>query len=79
MTGNSRRIDDLGRIVIPIEVRKMLEINPRDELEFFVEDESLVLKKVEHTCMFCALNRDLISYMGKHICGACVRKMHYKL
>lgn len=75
-TGIHRRVDELGRVVIPIEIRRLLEIESKDELEFLLEDDLLVLKKYEQTCLFCSSNRDLVTYMGKSVCTECIHKMN---
>ncbi|MBO5006733.1 MAG: AbrB/MazE/SpoVT family DNA-binding domain-containing protein [Clostridia bacterium] len=52
-TGVVRRIDELGRIVLPIEIRKNLSIDNRDAVEIFVENDKIILKKYEPACIFC--------------------------
>ena len=74
-TGIIRKVDDLGRIVLPIELRRTLDIAERDELEIFMEDDRIVLKKYEPACVFCSSERGLISYRGKNICQECARKI----
>ena len=74
-TGIIRKVDDLGRIVLPIELRRTLDIAERDELEIYMESDHIVLKKYEPACVFCASDRKLISYNGKNVCRECVRKM----
>jgi transcriptional pleiotropic regulator of transition state genes len=74
-TGIIRKVDDLGRIVLPIELRRTLDIAERDELEIFMEDDRIVLKKYEPACVFCSSEQGLISYRGKNICQECARKI----
>lgn len=74
-TGIIRKVDDLGRIVLPIELRRTLDIAERDELEIFMEDDRIVLKKYEPACVFCASEQGLISYRGKNICQECAKKI----
>ena len=74
-TGIIRKVDDLGRIVLPIELRRTLDIAERDELEIFVENDRIILQKFEPACIFCASSRGLISYKGKNVCQSCVQKM----
>ena len=74
-TGIIRKVDDLGRIVLPIELRRTLDIAERDELEIFMEDDRIVLKKFEPACVFCSSEQGLISYRGKNICQECARKI----
>jgi len=74
-TGSIRKVDDLGRIVLPIELRRTLDIAERDELEIFMEDDRIVLKKYEPACVFCSSEQGLVSYRGKNICQECARKI----
>ncbi len=74
-TGIIRRVDDLGRIVLPIELRRMLDIEERDELEIFMENDQIVLRKYEPACCFCGAERKLVSYQNKNVCRDCIRKM----
>ena len=74
-TGIIRKVDELGRIVLPIEIRRTLDIAERDELEIFMDNDQIVLQKFEPSCIFCASSRDLVSYRGKNVCQECIRKM----
>ena len=74
-TGIIRKVDDLGRIVLPIELRRTLDIAERDELEIFMEGDQIVLRKFEPACIFCASDRKLVEYNGKNVCRDCIRKM----
>jgi len=74
-TGIIRKVDDLGRIVLPIELRRTLDIAERDELEIFMEDDRIVLKKYEPACVFCSSEEGLVSYRGKNLCQECIRKI----
>jgi transcriptional pleiotropic regulator of transition state genes len=74
-TGIIRKVDDLGRIVLPIELRRTLDIAERDELEIFMENGRIVLQKYEPACIFCGSNRSLVHYSGKNVCGDCARKL----
>ena len=60
-TGVVRRVDELGRIVIPIELRRTLDIAEKDALEIYVDGEQIILKKYEPACIFCGDARDIIS------------------
>ena len=77
-TGIIRKVDDLGRIVLPIELRRMLDIEERDELEIYMENERIILQKYEPSCIFCGSSRDLISYRGRNVCQDCIREMTAK-
>ena len=71
-TGMIRRVDELGRVVIPKEIRKKLEISEKDPIEIYVEGHSIVLKKIEDNCIFCGNNKNLITYKNKLICRKCL-------
>ena len=66
-TGIVRRVDELGRIVLPIELRRSLNINERYTLEIFVDDERIILKKYEPADIFTGSMDDLIEYKGKKV------------
>lgn len=68
-----RKVDDLGRIVLPIELRRTLDINVRDELEICLDDDKVVLSKYEPACIFCGSTRKLVAYRGKNLCAECIR------
>ena len=74
-TGIIRKVDELGRIVLPIELRRTLDIAERDELEIYMENDRIILQKIEPSCIFCASSRDLVTYRGKNICQECIRNM----
>lgn len=71
-TGIVRKVDELGRIVIPIELRRTLDINIKDSLEIFVDGSYVVLKKYEPACIFCGNAKDVVNYKGKNICPECL-------
>ena len=70
-TGIVRKVDELGRIVIPKELRKTFEIAERDSLEIYVDGEQIILKKYAPACIFCGQAKDVVNYRGKNICPAC--------
>ena len=74
-TGITRKVDELGRIVLPIEMRRTLDIAEKDELEIFVENDRIVLQKYEPSCIFCTSSRCLITFRGKNICKDCLEKL----
>ena len=74
-TGVVRKLDDLGRIVIPIELRRTMDIGLRDTLEIFVEDDKIILKKYHPACIFCNDARDVIYYKDKLICKRCLEEL----
>lgn len=69
--GMARKVDDLGRIVLPVETRRLLGIAAGDELEIAVSGTSIILTKIETRCVFCATTDDLREYRDKQICPAC--------
>ena len=72
-TGIVRRVDELGRIVLPIELRRTLDITERDSLEIYVDGASIILKKYQPACIFCDDAKDVVSYKGKNICAKCLK------
>ena len=74
-TGIVRKVDELGRIVLPIEMRRTLDIAERDALEIFVDGDNIILKKYQPACIFCENTNDIISYKGKNICPDCINKL----
>ena len=74
-TGIVRQMDSLGRIVLPIELRRTLDIAQKDSLEIFVEGNQIVLKKYEPTCIFCENSRDIVTFKGKNVCPACLKEL----
>lgn len=74
-TGIVRRIDDLGRIVLPAELRRTLGMEERETLEIFVEGNAIVLRKYRPSCLFCDSMRDVSSFKGKNICSRCLRQL----
>lgn len=74
-TGIVRRVDELGRVVIPIELRNKFEIAEKDPIEIFVEGSSIILKKYEPNCVFCGSSKNLSEYKGKLICNKCSKNI----
>ena len=70
-TGMIRQIDELGRITLPIELRRTLDIEEHDSIEISMEDDAIVLRKYEPSCTFCGGTRDLRSLRGKNVCRSC--------
>lgn len=75
-TGIIRKVDELGRVVIPIELRNQFEIYEKDPLEIFVDGSTIILKKYEPNCIFCGATKKLISYNDKLICPKCAKKIN---
>ena len=74
-TGIVRKVDELGRVVIPIELRRTLEIAEKDALEIYVDGEQIVLKKYAPACIFCGQAKDVEVFKGKNICPACLEEL----
>lgn len=74
-TGIVRKVDELGRIVLPIELRRTLDIAEKDALEIFIDRANIILKKYEPACIFCGDAKDVINYRGKNICQACMKEL----
>lgn len=73
--GIVRKIDELGRIVLPIETRKRLDIGPKDPVEIFVEKDRVILKKYEPCCIFCGDADNIVNYKDKKICQKCLDEL----
>lgn len=74
-TGIVRKVDELGRIVIPIELRRNLCIDERDSLEIYVEDDHIILKKYSPACSFCANAAEITVFKGRNICKSCLAEL----
>jgi len=70
-TGIVRKVDDLGRIVLPKELRSTLGINERDPMEIYTEGHTIVLKKFELSCVFCNGTENLRAFKDRYICAVC--------
>jgi transcriptional pleiotropic regulator of transition state genes len=74
-TGVVRKVDELGRVVIPVELRRTLEIDERDEIEIYMDGEWIVLKKYEPACVFCGSTEEVKNWQGKNICQSCLNAL----
>ena len=74
-TGIVRKVDELGRIVLPIELRRTLDIAEKDTLEIYVEGSSIVLRKYRPTCIFCDSAKNISVFNGKNICAKCLKDL----
>lgn len=74
-TGIVRRVDELGRVVIPIEIRNQFNIAEKDPIEIYVDGSSIVLKKFEPNCIFCGSTENLYNFNDKLICENCSKKI----
>ncbi len=78
-TGIVRKVDELGRVVIPIELRNKFDIKVKDPIEIFVDSNTIVLKKYEPNCVFCGNTKELVSYNDKLVCEKCIEKLNNKV
>lgn len=74
-TGIVRKVDELGRVVIPIELRRTLRIDEKDALEIYVDGEKIILKKYEPACIFCGNADGVRNFRDKNICEDCFQAM----
>ena len=74
-TGMIRHIDELGRIVLPIEMRRIMELGTSDKVEIYVEDDKIILKKHQENCVFCGGSDSLSEFCGKNICATCLQNL----
>lgn len=74
-TGIVRKVDNLGRVVIPIELRRTLDIDVKDALEIFVDEDQIVLKKYAPACIFCGQAKDVKQFKNKNICPKCKEEL----
>ena len=74
-TGIIRRVDELGRVVIPIEIRNQFNIMEKDPMEIYVDGNAVILKKYEPNCVFCGKNKNLLAFGDKLICEKCISKI----
>ena len=75
-TGIVRKVDELGRIVLPIEMRRTLDIAEKDALEIYVDGDNIILRKYQPTCIFF---ENVINFKGKNVCPDCIAKLRAKL
>jgi len=78
-TGIVRKVDELGRIVLPIELRRTLDIAEKDSLEIYVEEDSIILRKYQNSCIFCDNAKDVVNFKGKNVCLDCIKAMTEKI
>ncbi len=78
-TGIVRKVDELGRIVLPIELRRTLDIEEKEALEIYVDGASIVLKKYRPSCIFCDSVKNVVVFKGKNICPKCLKELKKEL
>lgn len=74
--GIVRKVDELGRIVLPMEIRRIMGIAERDALVISMNENEIVIRKYEQICLFCGSNRNLREFHGKTVCADCIREMN---
>ncbi|EGC04783.1 MULTISPECIES: AbrB/MazE/SpoVT family DNA-binding domain-containing protein [Ruminococcus] len=74
-TGIVRKVDELGRIVLPIELRRSYDLAVKDAIEIYTEDDMIILKKFQRSCVFCGKTENLVDYKGKSICADCATEI----
>ncbi len=74
-TGVARKVDQLGRVVLPAEVRRHFDISPGDLIEIAVDSDAILLTKVEDRCVFCGGTASLSEFSGRLVCGECVSRL----
>lgn len=74
-TGIVRKVDELGRIVLPIELRRTLDISEKDSLEIYVDGNTIILRKYEPSCIFCGNSKDVFVFKGRNICPTCMEEL----
>lgn len=73
--GIVRKVDELGRIVLPIELRRTLDIAEKDSLEIYVDKDAIILRKYQPACIFCDNAKDILIFRGKNICPECMEAL----
>ena len=78
-TGMVRKVDELGRIVLPAEIRQSMDINVRDSLEIFTDGGRIILQKYQPSCIFCNNVDNIVFFQNKRVCAECVAKLKAEL
>ena len=76
--GMKRALDSMGRVVIPADIRRRLDIAVNDELDFYIEEDRIILKKHRSSCIFCGGEEELSEFMGRNVCRSCLDKLTRK-
>lgn len=74
-TGIVRKVDELGRIVLPVELRRTMDIDVRDPLEIYVDGSNVVLKKYSPSCIFCGQAENVLHYRNRNVCEECLHEL----
>ncbi|MBE6634146.1 MAG: AbrB/MazE/SpoVT family DNA-binding domain-containing protein [Ruminococcaceae bacterium] len=78
-TGMVRKVDELGRIVLPAEIRQLMNINVKDPIEIYTEADRIILKKYQQTCIFCGADESLVEFKDKRVCQNCLQTLKNEL
>ena len=74
-TGIVRKVDELGRIVLPVELRRCLGIEVKDPIEIYVDGDGIILRKYQAACVFCGSVRNTVEFRGRNVCPECIEKL----
>lgn len=74
-TGIVRNVDELGRIVLPIEIRRTFELDTKDQVEIYTDNDMIILKKFQRNCVFCKSPEDIREFKGKAVCAKCLAEI----
>ena len=74
-TGVVRKVDELGRVVLPISIRQIMDINEKDSLEIFTDENKIILQKYQPSCIFCNNADNIVYFSGKRVCEDCLAKI----
>ena len=77
--GIVRKVDELGRIVLPVELRRTMDIVEKDALEIYVDGNSIVLRKYRPSCIFCDSTKDVRTFRGRNVCPRCLRELRERV
>lgn len=78
-SGIVRRLDELGRIVLPMELRKTLDLKVRDSIEITADKGSIILRKYSPACVFCGKDTKVADFKGKNVCSKCLQEIKTQL
>lgn len=77
--GIVRQIDGLGRVVIPKELRRILDVSEGDSFELFIEDNTIIMRKYQPACLICGNAKNIVTFKGRNFCPDCIKEMSGKL
>lgn len=79
-TGIVRKVDNLGRIVLPAEMRRIFELNTDADVEFYTDNKAIIMKKYSPECMVCGETKDyMINISGQKLCYDCIDNLYHKI